>query len=149
MFRNIGLGSNVVDRVHSVRKIPTRLRCTNLCINCTYSARFASKFLQQRNGQKRTKTRVWGPMGWIGYVRCEKCRHDFVAQTCALIAPVRPILHRSSCSNETILIILNMSLGSNAVDQVRSLQKIPMRHRCMNLCINCTRSAHFAPTCVQ
>jgi hypothetical protein len=41
-------------------------------------------------------------MGWIGCVPCENIRHDFIAQTCALVAPVQPILHRLSCSNETI-----------------------------------------------
>jgi hypothetical protein len=29
-------------------------------------------------------------------------RCDFVYRTCALMAPVRPVLHRLSCSNETI-----------------------------------------------
>jgi hypothetical protein len=42
------------------------------------------------------------PIGWIGCVRCEKCRRDFVARTNALIAPVRPVFHRSWCSNETV-----------------------------------------------
>ena len=32
----------------------------------------------------------------------EKSRRDFVAQTFALIAPVHPVLHRVSCSYETI-----------------------------------------------
>ena len=41
-------------------------------------------------------------MGWIGCVRCEIFRCDFMARTCALIAPVQPILHRVSCSNETL-----------------------------------------------
>ena len=41
-------------------------------------------------------------MGWIGCVRCEKFRHDFVAQSFALIAPVQLVLHRVSCSNEMI-----------------------------------------------
>src|SRR6185436_5108508 len=41
-------------------------------------------------------------MGWIGSVLCEKCQNDFMAQTCALIAPVQPVLHRVSCSNETL-----------------------------------------------
>ena len=41
-------------------------------------------------------------MWWIGCVRCEKSRRDFVARTFALIAPVDPILHRVSCSYETI-----------------------------------------------
>ena len=60
-----------------------------------------------------------------------KSRHDFVAQTFALIAPVHTILHRVSCSYETIRdepkhyeTYQNMSLGSNVVDLVRSLRKI-------------------------
>src|SRR6185312_14331815 len=42
------------------------------------------------------------PMGWIECVLCEKFRCDFMAQTCALIAPVQPVLHRFSCSNKTL-----------------------------------------------
>ena len=45
------------------------------------------------NSTKHTKMLVYGPMGWIRCVRCEKFRHDFVAQTFAL---VRPVLHRVS-----------------------------------------------------
>ena len=41
-------------------------------------------------------------MGWIGCVHCEKFQCDFMAQTCALIAPVQPILHRLPCSIETL-----------------------------------------------
>ena len=84
-------------------------------------------------------------MGWIGSVHCEKFRCDFVAQTCALITPVQPILHRVSCSNEILPNTpkhyethQNMSLWSNGVDRVRSLRKIPMRFHGTNLCINCT-----------
>ena len=69
--------------------------------------------------------------GWIGFVRCQKFRCDFVARTFALIAPVQPVLHRVSCSNETIQNTPKhyemhqiMSLGSNGVDRVRSLRKI-------------------------
>src|SRR6185437_3915789 len=36
------------------------------------------------------------------------------------------------------------SLGSNGVDQVRSLQKHPMQLCGTNFCINWTSSAHFA-----
>ena len=66
-------------------------------------------------------------MGWIGCVRCEKSRRDFVARTFALIAPV--VLHRVSCSYEIIpnapkhyATHQNMSLRSNGVDWVRSLR---------------------------
>jgi hypothetical protein len=41
-------------------------------------------------------------MEWIGCVRCEKFRHNFVSRTCALIAPIWPVLLRLSCSDETI-----------------------------------------------
>jgi len=98
-----------------------------------------------------TKTRVYGPMEWIGWVRGENSRHDFVAQTFALIAPVHTVLHRVSCSYETITDetkhyenYQNMSLGSNGVDWVRSLRKIPTWLRGMNFCINCTSSPCFA-----
>jgi hypothetical protein len=43
-----------------------------------------------------------GPMERIGYVHCEKFRRDFIYRTCALMAPVRPVLHRLSCSSETV-----------------------------------------------
>ena len=70
-------------------------------------------------------------MGWIGCIRWEKLQHQFEARTFALIAPVWPILQQASCSNKTIQnapkhyeMHQNMSLGSNGVHRVRSLQKI-------------------------
>src|SRR6185312_11779849 len=152
MHQSVSLGSNGVDRVLSLQKIPTRRRGTNFC---TTSACFAPSFLRQPNGTectqivqnapkrqfmvqcgglgvfiaknseatswhkllyyfgpfctkflkatkrcrmhpnstKRTKTLVYGPMWWIGCIRCEKFRSDFVAQTFAL---ARPVLHRLS-----------------------------------------------------
>jgi len=54
-----------------------------------------------------------------------------VARTFALIAPVQPILHRVSCSNEIVPNApkhyethQNMSLGPGGVDRVDLLQKI-------------------------
>ena len=68
-------------------------------------------------------------MGWFGCARCEKFLCNFVAQTFALIAPIQPILHRVSCSNEIVPDApkhyetqQNMSLWSNAVHLVRLLQ---------------------------
>ena len=70
-------------------------------------------------------------MGCIDSVNCKKFRFDFVERTFALVAPVQPVLHRVSCSNETIQNAPKhyemhhiMSLGSNGVDRVRSLRKI-------------------------
>ena len=73
--QNMSLASNGVDRVRSLPKISKRLNGTNLSLV---------------------------PMGWIECVLCEKFQCDFMAQTCALIAPVQLILQRVSCSNETL-----------------------------------------------
>jgi len=96
------------------------------------------------------------PMGWIECILCEKFRCDFTAQTCALVAPVQPVLHWVSCSNETL---------TNAPKHYENtpkhefrvqwggsrafLPKIPMRVRGTNFCINCTSSAYFAPSFMQ
>ena len=72
-------------------------------------------------------------MGWIRCIGYKKLQRDFVAQTFALIAPVQYVLLKVSCSYEMIPNATkyyetkqNISLGSNGVDWVRSLQKIPM-----------------------
>ena len=69
-------------------------------------------------------------MVWIGSVRCEKFRLDFVAQTFALITPVWHVLQQVSCSRETVPNVpkqketnQNMSLGSNGVDRERRCEK--------------------------
>ena len=69
-------------------------------------------------------------MEWVGSIRYEKLQNDFMAQTCALIAPIQPVLHRVSCSNETLPnapkhyeMHENMSLWTNRVDRVRSFVK--------------------------
>ena len=93
--QNISLGSNGVDRVRLLRKIPTRLRGTNFC---TSSARFATSFITQPNGPKcvqlvRNAPKHQFMVQWVGsgaFVK-KKFRRDFVARTFAL---VRPVLHR-------------------------------------------------------
>ena len=75
------------------------------------------------------------------------------ARAFAWIAPVHNVLHRVSCSYETIpnasrhyTTHKNMSLGSNGADWMRSLRKIPMWLRGTNFCINCTSWPRFAPS---
>ena len=94
-----------------------------------------------------------GPNRVAGCIRCKKIRCDFVAKTIALIAPDQPILHQASCSNETFQNAPKhyetqqyMSLGTNGVGRVHTLQKIPKRLHSTNLCINCTSSTRFAPS---
>jgi hypothetical protein len=43
-----------------------------------------------------------GPIEWIRCVRCDKFRRNIIQQTCTLMAQVRPVLHRHSCSNESV-----------------------------------------------
>src|SRR6185312_13859996 len=92
-------------------------------------------------------------MEWVGCIRCEKFQNDFMAQTCALNAPVQNVLHQVSCSYEILPNApkhyetdTNMSLGSNGVDWVHSLRKILMRLHGTNFCINCTSSTRFVPS---
>ena len=92
-------------------------------------------------------------MGWFRCIRWEKSRRDFAARAFALITLIHPVLHRVSCSYETIWNAPKyyathqyMSLRSNVADWVRSLQKIPAWLRGTYFCINCTSSHYFAPS---
>ena len=132
--QNMSLGSNGVDWVRSVQTIPTWLRGTNFCINCSSSPCFASSFMQLWNDLKCTQILCNAPKheftvqcgGSAAFV-AKKLQRDFVARNFALIAPVHPVLHRVSWSYEMIpntpkhyAIHQNMSLGSNGVDWVHS-----------------------------
>ena len=89
-------------------------------------------------------------MGWIGCFCCEKFRCDYMARTFALI---RPVIHRVSYGNQTVLdapkwydMQQNVNLGPIGEDRVRSLRKIPTQLRHTNFC---TSSARFAPSFVR
>ena len=64
-----------------------------LCPFCTEFRKATKRSRMHANRTKCTKTFVEGPMGWVGCVRCEKIRRNFVARTFAL---VRPVLQRVS-----------------------------------------------------
>ena len=68
-------------------------------------------------------------MVWIESILCKNFWCDLVAQTFAFVAPFRRVLHRVSCSSETVPNAPkrketheNMDLGSNGVDREHSLQ---------------------------
>ena len=106
--QNMSLGSNGVDWVCSLPKILMRLDGTNFCINCISSARlhrvsFSNETLP--NAPKYYEMHHNMSLGSNGVGRVHSLRKipkDFTAQTCALIAPVQPVLHRVSCSNEIL-----------------------------------------------
>src|SRR6185436_3055862 len=83
--QNMSLGSNGVDQVLWLRKITTRLRGTNFCINCTGSVCFAKSFMQLRNNPKCTEILRNGlkhyfrvQWGRLGVLVTKKSRRDFV-----------------------------------------------------------------------
>ena len=85
-----------------------------------------------QNTLERTETLVYGPTWWIGCIRCEKSRRDFVARTLELIAPVHSTLHRVSSSYETIPNApkhyethQNMSLWSNGCIRCVGCENLP------------------------
>ena len=111
------------------------------------------------NAPKQKETHQNMRLGSNGVDRerhCEKFRHDFVARTFTLIAPVWRVLRQVSCRSKMVPNApkrkethQNMSLGSNGVDCERSLRKIMTRLRGTNFYINCTSLAHFTPSFVQ
>ena len=130
--QNVNLGSNGVDRVRSLRKIPTQLHGTNIC---TSSARFPPSFVRQPNGPEctqmiqNTEKHQFG-VQWVGSGSFVAKNSDMTSwhKLFSLIAPLQPSLHQVSCGNETIPnapkhheMHQNLSLWSNGVERVRSL----------------------------
>ena len=150
------LGSNGVDRVRSLPKIPIRVRGTNFCINCTIWAFFAPSYKRQRNCPKCTREYEMHQnisLGSNGVDRVRSVRKILTRLHSRTFALVQPVLHRDSYGNQTVQnapklyeMHPNISLGSHGVDRVRSVWKIPTRLRCMDFC---TSSARFAPIIVR
>ena len=123
--QNISLWSNRVDRVCSLRKIPTRLRGTNFC---TPSARFAPSFVRQPNGTECTQivlNALWGSKG-VHRVRSlrknpTRLRGTNFCTSSARFAPSFVSEPNSPKCSQIVRTHQNVSLGSNGVDQVRSL----------------------------
>ena len=90
-----------------VAKNSMRFRTTNFCIyvqpvlhHVLCSNETNPKCTQTVRNTPILKFRVqWGGSGMFV---AKKLQCDFMTQTCALIAPVQPILHRVPCSNDTL-----------------------------------------------
>ena len=79
-----------------------------------------------------------------------------MAQTCALIAPVQPVLHRVSCSNKTLTNApkhyenapkheFTVQWGGSRAFVAKNSDAISWHE----LCINCISSAYFASSFMQ
>ena len=136
--------------MRSLRKIPMRLRGTNFC---TRSARFVPSFVRQpkgpestqivRNAPKRQFKVHWGGSG--AFIAKSSTRRRGT-KFCTSSARFASSFVRQPNGPECTQIVLNISLGSDGVFQVRLLQKIPTRLRGTNFC---TSSACFAPCFVR
>ena len=149
----MSLGSNGVDRVLLLRKIPMQLRGTNFC---TSSARFSPSFVRQPNGTKctqivRNATKhefrdQWG--GSVAFVvkNSDATSWHKLLHCSARFAP--SFVRQPNCPKCTQMVQNSPKheFWSNGVDRVLLLRKIPMRHRRTNFC---TRSACFAPSFVR
>ena len=86
-------------------------------------------------------------MGWIGCVHCKKILTRLRGTNFCTSSPrFAPSFVRQPNGPECTQIDQNVSLGSNWVDRVRSLQKILKQLRGTNFC---TSSARFAPSLVR
>ena len=153
MHQNIFLGSNGVDRVHSLRKIPMRLRGTTFCSN---SVCFAPSFQVNQtvqNAPKLYETHQNLSIGSNGVDRVRwlqkipvRLRGTNFCTSSARFAP--SFVSQPNCTKCTKIVRThqNMSLGSNGVDRVHSLRKIPTRFRGTNFC---NGSARFPPSFVR
>ena len=148
IVQNMSSGSNGVDWVHWLRKIPTRLRGTNFC---TSSAHFAPSFVSQPNNPKctkivRTHQNISLGSNWVDQVRSlrkilmQLRGTKFCTSSARFALSFKSQPNGPSCT-KFVRTHQNMSLGSNGVDRVHWLRKTPMRLRGMNFCTN---SARFA-----
>ena len=124
-----------VDRVRWLRKIPTRLRGANFC---TSSAHFAPSFVNQPNGPKCTKIvqntpkhefRVqWGGTGaFVAKTSDTASWHELLHQFGPFCTEFCKSTKRFQMHKNFMKCTKAFFLGSNGVDRVRLLRKIPTR----------------------
>ena len=139
-----------MDRVCSLRKITTR----HSGMNCgTSSARFAPSFVRQPSGPECTQivqNHQNISLGSNGVDRVRSLQKILTrlhgTNFCTSSARFAPSFVRQPNSPKWYETQQNMSFGSNGVDRVRSLRKIPTQLRGTTFC---TSSARFAPSFVR
>src|SRR6185503_1703023 len=130
--QNVSLLSNGVDRVCSLRKILTRLRGTNFC---TSSARFALSFIRKPNGPESTKIVQNAPkrqfrVQWGGSDAFVAKNFDATSwhELLHLFSPFCIEFQKATKQSRMLQNSTNapnVSLGSDGVNRMLSLRKIP------------------------
>ena len=139
MHQNVSLGSNGVNRVRLLQKIPTRLHGTNFC---TSSCHCAPSFVRQPKSPECTKIVRNTPkhhfrVQWVDQVRSLRKIPTRLHGTnfCTSSAPFAPNSVRQPNGPKCAQIIRNVpkrQFRVQWVDRVRSLRKIPTRLRGTN-----------------
>ena len=143
-------------------KIPTWLRATNFCINCTTSPRFAPSFIQLRKDSQCTGT-LWNApkhdlwsngvdqVLWLRKITTWLRGTNFCINCASSVCFASSFMQLQTIPNATKYCETdrNISLESTRVDLVRSSRKIPTWLRVTNFCINCTSSVCFASSFMQ
>src|SRR6185312_13017226 len=93
-------------------------------------------------------------MEWIGWICCKKFYATLWRELLHLLQQFVPFSTEYRKATDRSQMHPNTteakkSLGSNGVDRVHSLRKIQTQLRGMKFCINCSSSAHFAPSFMQ
>ena len=111
----------------SIAKIPTSLRGTNFCINCTSSPHFAPSFMQLRNNPKCTKIlQRSNGVDWVHSL--QKIPTSLRGTNFSINCTSSPYfassfmeLRNDPKCTQTLYNAPNLSLGSNGADWVHSL----------------------------
>ena len=145
MHQNMSLGSNGVDLVHSLQKIPTRLRGTNFC---TCSERSAPSLVRKPSGPKWYKTNQNKSLGFNGVDRARSSRKTPArlrgTNFCTSSARFALCFVRQPNDRICIQIVQNTPKYEFSVQWGGSgafLRKIPMRLRGTNFCSSLARFA--------
>ena len=128
--QNVSLGSNGLDRVRSLGKIPMRLCGTNFC---TSSAHFAPSFVRQPNSPESTQMVRNTPkcqfrVQWVGSGAFVAKNSDTTSwherTSSARFAPIFVSHPNGPKCTQWYETHQNISLGANGVDRVPPLRKI-------------------------
>ena len=149
--QNVSLGFNMVDRVRSLQKNSVATSWHELLHQfgpfCTEFRKANKRSLMHTNSINAPKRQFrvqWGGSGAFVAKNSEATSwHELLHQFDPFCAEFRKASKRFPNASKQYETHQNISLGSNGVDQMRSLRKILTRLRGTNFCINCTISTHF------
>ena len=157
MQQNMSFGSNGVDQVRSLWKVPIRLHGTNFCNNCTTLSSFCTKFRATRNDPKSIQT-LWnapkhefrvrwcGSGGFVAKILMWLCATNFCIN-CNSLACFEPSIIKQRSSPNCSQPLWNATKHEFWVQWGWSgafiVKKVPIRLHGTLFCNNCTTLSSF------